>query len=212
MDRTETQPQDRGRANDLAGTRSYPKIAIICLWSHPELLSALTVSCRPMPVTPYDGRHGVDGGIVATYNHALQTIEADFFLFCHQDVAGNVPQLIETSIDFIGPKDVVGAIGKTKKNASVWRHDGDPVEVQTLDECCFGFYKKSGYTFDPQLRWTNYSQDICLLAHSQGGKVWVPPNNIGHAQHKWGHWFIKQGHFAKELTHVRHKWGGFRRS
>lgn len=165
-----------------------------------------------MTLTPYDGRNTLPQGIVGIYNQALKEIDAQFFLFVHQDFRGLIPQFIETSIDFMGPKDVIGAIGKTEKNTPVWRHNGDPIEVETLDECCFGFFKASGYTFDPKLIWTNYSQDICMLAKSKGGKVWVPPNNTGHAQHKWGPWFINEGHFKKERAYLGRKWGPFHRS
>lgn len=212
MDRIKTTSQDRGRASNLARPWSDTKAVVVCLWSHEDIFNTLLKSCGQLPTATLDSRTVPGQDIVWFYNKALQEIYADFFLFCHQDVAGDIPAFIEQSLKFAGPKDIVGAIGKTKKNASVWRHNGDPIEVQTLDECCFGFYRNSGYTFDPQLHWTSYSQDICLLARSQGAKVWVPPNNIGHAHHRWGPWFIEQGHFQKEHRYVRHKWGGFYRS
>ncbi|MBA7651545.1 hypothetical protein ES703_59364 [subsurface metagenome] len=182
------------------------------MWSHPEIVETLRKSCGIESLITYPGKPPPTHGIVGTYNQALKNIDADFFLFCHQDVAGDIPAFIEASLKFMGPKDVVGAIGKTEKNTPVWRHNEAPIEVETLDECCFGFYKNSGYTFDPKLLWTNYSQDICLLAKSKGGKVWVPPHNIGHAQHRWGSWFKTQGYFGKERAYLSKKWGPFHRS
>ena len=182
------------------------------MWSHLEIFTTLQKSCADLTLVTFPGNPTPPEGIVGIYNKALANIDADFFLFCHQDVAGDIPAFIDTSLEFMGPLDVVGEIGKDMDGTTTWRHDGAPIEVGTLDECAFGFYKDSGYTFDPKLIWTNYSQDICMLAKSKGGKVWVPPHNLGHAQHKWGPWFVKEGYFHKELAYLKKKWGQFPRS
>jgi len=185
---------------------------IICLAENDALFSTLQKSAGDIQIIRYDGVALIHHNIVATYNHALDTLSADFFLFCHQDVQGDLVAFLQNALPATGRLDIVGAIGKTLEGTTLWRNTLAPTDVATLDECCFGFFAKSRYRFDTKLKWTNYSQDLCCRARANGHRAIVVPNSIGHARHKWGPWFVEQGFYQREHAYLTNKWGPTPRS
>lgn len=190
----------------MSGIRGPAKVVAVCEWNDPQHLEKLRDSCDPIPLYEYHGVPLYTFPIVPTYNRALQEIDADFFIFVHQDAWGDFPSMIRNALQVMQQYDLVGAIGKTPKGKTFWRNTWTPTPVYMLDECAFGFFKDSGYTFDPKLLWTNYSQDLCFRTHRNDATVWVVPNSIGHAYHQHGPWFVKQGFYYKEGNYVRAKW------
>jgi hypothetical protein len=69
-------------------------VAIICMYSKLSLFNRLVNHCKPFSIAGYDGTTPPPGGIVQVYNLALSTIKADFFLFCHHDIHGDIPSFI----------------------------------------------------------------------------------------------------------------------
>jgi len=194
-----------------APSRCYT-VAIICMYSDLTLVNRLVNSCRPLSVALYNGFNPPPGGIVSVYNLALSSIKADFFLFCHQDVLGSIHSFISLCLEFPPGPDVFGCVGKSFSNNTFWTNVSQPSEVSTLDECLFGFFSNHGLAFDPKLTWTNYSQDLCCLSRSLGGKTYVIPNNIQHYPGIHHSFFIKSGFFKNELAYVHKKWGSFTRT
>lgn len=194
------------------------KIAIICLWNDEEHIERIKAETLGFTIYLYDGRKDENKHITKVYNQALREIDSDFFLFCHQDVFVDFPKLIHRSMEFFNEDlkerrgDIVGTVGMSYNNELIWgSYISKPIEVDTLDEMCFGFFKSTGYKFDERLTWTNYSQDICCQAHKEGCKAWVIPCNISHLG---GHvdWFHKSGVFRKDYSIVQKKWGHFKRT
>lgn len=194
------------RDHILSGIRGPAKVVAVCEWNDPDHLQKLRQSCGPIPLYEYHGVPLHTFPIVATYNRALQEIDADFFLFVHQDAWGDFPTMLHNALQVMDQHDLVGAIGQTTKGQTFWRNTPTPTPVSMVDECAFGFYKDSGLSFDPALKWTNYSQDLCFRIHSLHATVWVVPNAIGHAYHQHGPWFVESGHYHKERAYVHKKW------
>lgn len=184
---------------------------IVVLSNNKKQLQRLMQTCGNIKLRIFDGNNPELQYISKVYNQALDEEAADFYFFCHQDIVGGVQRFIEYAYDFSNKEDVVGIVGKLG-NKEVWGKDiKDIIEVEILDECGFGFWRDSGYRFDEKLRWTNYSQDICLQAKKAGGKSLVIPTNIDHISTNQ-QWFWDEGWFAKELYYLYHKWGRFNRT
>ncbi len=187
-------------------------VAVICMYSKIDLFNRLINYCKPFSVAGYNGIDPPPGGIVEVYNLALSTIKADFFLFCHHDVFGDISNFILSCLEFPPGPNIYGCIGKSFSNKTLWTNTTQPTEVSTFDECLFGFFSDQRLIFDSKLVWTNYSQDICCLSRSIGGKSIVFPNSIKHSPNIHSHYFAKSGFFKNELAYVHKKWGKFYRT
>jgi len=187
-------------------------IAIVCMYSDIPLLNRFLQSCKPLSVAIYNGSNPPPGGIVQVYSLALSSITADFFLFCHHDIYGDIPSFLKNCLSLPPGPNIYGCVGKTSRGATFWTNTTQPVEVSTLDECLFGFFSNYGFSFDPKLLWTNYSQDLSCLSRSKGGKTFVIPNSIKHSPGIHHAFFVKSGHFRSELSYVHKKWGSFQRT
>lgn len=187
-------------------------VAIICMYSKLSLFNRLVNHCKSFSVAGYDGTTPPPGGIVQVYNLALSTIKADFFLFCHHDVFGDIPNFILSCLEFSPGPNIYGCVGKSFSNNTLWTNTTQPTEVSTLDECLFGFFFDQRLVFDSKLIWTNYSQELSCLSRSLGGKTYVIPNNIRHFPNIHSSFFAKSGIFKSELAYVHKKWGAFRRT
>jgi len=192
----------------MAGPRGSVRVVCVTLSDEPDQAAELTQACNPIPLYIYDGAPKPCTPIVTVYAHALDTIDADFFVFAHQDVRGNIPQWVQNGIDVMDRGDLLGVIGWRPGKPTLWRNTTEPTTINTCDECCFGLYKASLYTFDPRLKWTSYSHDLCHQATSSGHRALVVPNKIGHAQHRHGPWFVATGIYQNEQAYVRAKWRG----
>lgn len=191
----------------MAGTRGDTTVVVVCLTDEPEQEAELKRAAGPIPVVFYDGAPDGCLPIVPTYAQALQEIDADFFVFAHQDIRGDITAWVQNALDVMGVHDLAAVIGWPKGKGTLWRDAKEPTTVRICDECCFGFYKSSGFYFDPRLLWTSYSHDLCGQAVDKGGRAFVAPNGIGHAQHRHGPWFLKSGIYQKEQAYIRAKWG-----
>ena len=192
----------------MAGLRSPTKVTVVCLTDEHDQAEELRESAAPIPVIFYDGKPKPCIPIVQVYAHALDSIDADFFVFAHQDVRGNIPQWVQNGIDAMNQGDLLGVIGWRPGKPTLWRNTTEPTTINTCDECCFALYKDGGLKFDPRLRWTSYSHDLCHQATSAGNRALVVPNSIGHAQHRHGPWFVATGIYQQEQAYVRSKWRG----
>jgi len=192
----------------MAGLRGSVRVVCICLSDEPQQAAELKLACDPIPLFLYDGAPKPCTPIVAVYASALASIDADFFVFAHQDVRGNIPQWVQNGLDVMDRGDILGAIGFRPGRPTLWRNTTEPTTISTCDECCFALYKASGYTFDPRLHWTSYSHDLCLRAASSGHRALVVPNGIGHAQHRHGPWFVSSGIYQNEQAYLSAKWCG----
>ncbi len=187
-------------------------VAIVCMYSDQLLVNRFVNCCKPLSVALYNGSNPPPGGIVQVYNLALSVIKADFFLFCHHDILGSIPKFILSCLKLPPGPNIYGCVGKSFANHTLWTNTTQPTEISTFDECLFGFYSNFGFSFDPNLVWTNYSQDLCCLSRSKGGKSIIIPNSIQHSPGIHHHFFTKSGYFKNELAYVHKKWGSFNRT
>ena len=192
----------------MAGLRGSVRVVVVCLSDEEDQAAELKKAAGSIPVYFYDGKPKPCTPIVRIYEGALREIDADFFVFAHQAVRGDIQAWVETGLQYLHRRDVLALIGWRPGLQTLWRDTVEPTPVSTCDECCFGFYRASGLTFDPKLQWTNYSQEICLQASAHDGIALVVPNNLGHAQHRYGPWFVKSGIYQKERAYVLSKWRG----
>jgi len=212
MSPTLNNPFSSYKTNSISLSNLSFTVAIICMYSDQTLVDRLINCCKPLSVALYNGSKPPPGGIVQVYNLALSSINSDFFLFCHQDVFGSIRDFILSCLKFLPNPNIYGCVGKSFSNNTLWTNVIQPTEVSTLDECFFGFFSNYSLSFDPNLIWTNYSQELCCLSRSLGGKTFVIPNNIQHSPNIHQSFFIKSGFFKRELAYVHKKWGAFHRT
>lgn len=190
----------------MAGLRGPARVVVVCLSDEDDQAAELVEAAAPIPVIFYDGKPKPCTPIVQVYAQALEEIDADFFVFAHQDVRGNIPAWVQNGLDAMGQHDFLGVIGWDKHGNQFWGNTTETTVIDKCDECCFAFYKDSGLSFDPKLHWTNYSHDLCYRTTCAGFRALCVPNNIGHAQHRHGPWFVSQGFYYKDQAYVRAKW------
>ena len=190
----------------MAGPRGPVRVVAVCLSDEADQAEELSEAAAPIPVYFYDGKPKPCTGIVQVYAHAITHIDADFFVFAHQDVRGNIPQWVQNGLDVMAEGDLLGVIGWRPGKPTLWRNTTEPTTIRTCDECCFGFHKASGLYFDHRLIWTSYSHDLCLQAASNGNRALVVPNQIGHSKHRHGPWFVSQGFYHKDQAYIAAKW------
>jgi len=187
------------------------KAVVVALSNNKDYLDSLMVNCGKLKVRIFDGTKPENQHITKVYNQALDEEDAAYFFFAHQDLIGDIESFVETAMATGDKRDVIGVVGK-QYLIEIWGKDTQHIEqVDTLDECGFGFWKEAGYRFDEKLTWTNYSQDICLQAKANGGKSLVIPSNVDHVGIT-KQWFWDNGYFAKEYYYIKKKWGNFHRT
>ena len=154
-------------------------------------------------------KNSIYTGMASAYEDVMSKFDSDLYVFLHDDIGGEWGDFFKYAYDL--DYGVVGIIGKNPKDNKIYwgNHLTFPLEVQTVDECCFAFRKKSGLKFDPITcnHWHQYAPDVCLLSKSKGLNNYIVPTKL---QHKGGRLGIGYDfkNFMDQFNRLNEKWIG----
>ena len=163
--------------------------------------------------------------IASAYNSVLNEIKGDKVLFCHQDISFPEKDTLKELAKDIdnNRKSIVGLCGinttrtvysnlKYKKtNQYITNYQlTNYMEVETVDECCFGMNKelldKLG-KFDEKVcdSWHLYATEMCLRAKSKGISTIISPTTCIH-KYDSNEGLVTDASFLKTFKNLRNKY------
>jgi hypothetical protein len=180
-------------------------MTIVCVYNNRKIFDEYLLASLDKQDVPYhliaidntDGRHKTAALLL---NEAAKTVQDDFILFVHQDVA--FPSFtwlrdVEGSLEKLDHLGAAGVAGKDERGgfvASVWQGDPPrfigtkkvhgPIPVQTLDGCLMivprEVFQEQSFDAKTCEGWYLYVADYCLDLRRRGFKVYVLPDDIHH--------------------------------
>ena len=149
-----------------------------------------------------DNQNNKYSNMAEAYNSISNNINGDVILFCHQDISFPNDETLSKIEDNIlkNVDSVVGLCGITKEKKVYsnlkYKKTGEYItsnqidnnlEVESLDECCFGMRKELidelGW-FDEEIcnGWHLYAAELCIRAIKNDKKIIVIPTDCYHRE------------------------------
>ena len=182
-------------------------ISVICCFNDNRIYNEMLVKSLENQSYEYElitieNQDNKFSSMAKAYNSISNDINGDVVLFCHQDISfPNSDTLSRIEEDILKNNDsVVGLCGITKDKKVYsnlkYKKTGDYItanqldnilEVESLDECCFGMRKElideiDWFDEDVCDGWHLYAAELCVRAKKHNKKIKVSPVECFHRE------------------------------
>ena len=182
-------------------------ISVVCCFNDNRIYSEMLKDSLEKQTCDYeliaiDNQNNEFSSMAEAYNSVSNDVNSDTLLFCHQDISFPNSETLSKIEEYIlkNKDSIVGLCGITKEKKVYsnlkYKNTGDYItsnqiddvlEVESLDECCFGMKKEMidelGW-FDKEVcdGWHLYAAELCIRTIKKNKKIIVIPTECFHRE------------------------------